>query len=71
MNPAGIHEDMGSIPGPDQWVKGSSIAMSCGVGHRGSLDLARLWLWYRLAAVALIGPWTPWPGNFYMPWVQP
>ena len=30
--------------------------MSCGVGHRCSSDLALLWLWRRLAAVALIGP---------------
>ena len=29
--------------------------MSWGVGHRCSSDLA-LWLWYRLAAVALIQP---------------
>ena len=28
--------------------------MSCGVGHRPGLDLALLWLWYRLAAAALI-----------------
>ena len=28
--------------------------MSCGVGHRCSLDLALLWLWYRSAAAALI-----------------
>ena len=28
--------------------------MSCGVGHRHSSDPALLWLWYRLAAVALI-----------------
>ena len=35
--------------------------MSCGVGHRSSLDLALLWLWCRLAAVALIRPlaWEP------------
>ena len=28
--------------------------MSCGIGCRCSLDLALLWLWYRLAAVAPI-----------------
>ena len=35
--------------------------MNCGVGHRCGLDLALLWLWCRLAAVALIGPlaWEP------------
>ena len=35
-----IHEDVGLIPGLDQWVK----------------DLALLWLWCRPAAAALIGP---------------
>ena len=30
--------------------------MSCGVGHRRSLDLTLLWLWCRLAATALIRP---------------
>ena len=30
--------------------------MSCGVGGRLGSDLALPWLWYRLAAVALIGP---------------
>ena len=35
--------------------------MSCGVGCRCGSDLALLWLWLRLAAVALIGPlaWEP------------
>ena len=35
--------------------------MSCGVGHRRSSDLALLWLWCRLAAMALIRPlaWEP------------
>ena len=35
--------------------------MSYGVGHRRRLDLALLWLWHRLAAVALIRPlaWEP------------
>ena len=31
-------------------------AVSCGVGCRGSSDLALLWLWCRRAAVARIGP---------------
>ena len=35
--------------------------MSSGVGHRSGLDLALLWLWCGLAAVALIRPlaWEP------------
>ena len=30
--------------------------MSCGTGHRHSLDLALLWLWHRPVASALIRP---------------
>ena len=35
--------------------------MSCDVGHRCGSDLALLWLWCRLASVALIQPlaWEP------------
>ena len=35
--------------------------MSCGIGCRRGLDLLLLWLWHRLAAVALIQPiaWEP------------
>ena len=35
--------------------------MSYGVGHRGGSDPALLWLWYRLADVALIQflAWEP------------
>ena len=35
--------------------------MSCGVGHRRNSDLVLLWLWRRLAAIALIRPlaWEP------------
>ena len=54
MNPASVsmHEDTGSTPGLDQWVKDlAGIAMSC-VGCRCSLDPALLWLWCGLAAVA-------------------
>ena len=41
--------------------EGSGIAMNCGVGLRCGSDLALLWLWHRLAAVALIPPlaWEP------------
>ena len=50
-NPTRNHEVLGS---------GSGIAMSCCVGHRRGTDSA-LWLWHRLAAVALIRPlvWEP------------
>ena len=62
-NPTNIHEDMDSIPALTQWVKGSSVDMSCGVGPRCSSDPALLWLWLwrRLAAAALIQPlaWEP------------
>ena len=37
-NPASIHEGVGSIPDLTQWVKGSSIAMSCGIGHSHCSD---------------------------------
>ena len=52
-NPTRNHEVEGLIPGLAQWVKGP---VSCGVGRRHGLDLALLWLWCRLAAVAPIGP---------------
>ena len=35
---------------------GSSVAVSCGVGHRGGLGPVLLWLWCRPAAVVLIRP---------------
>ena len=54
-------EVAGSIPSLTQWVKDPGVAMSCGVGRRRGLDLALLWLWCWLAAVALIRhlAWEP------------
>ena len=34
--------------------EGSSVAVSCGVGHRRGSDTELLWLWCRPAAVAPI-----------------
>ena len=61
MNPTRIHEDVGLIPWPHSVGQGSGVAVSCGVGHRGSLNLAWLWPWCRPAAAAPIGPlaWEP------------
>ena len=56
MNPTRIHEGSCLIPGLTQWVKGSGVAMSCGVGCRCSSDPGLLWLWSRPVATALIRP---------------
>ena len=48
-------------PWPCSVGYGSSIAVSCGVGCRQGSDPKLLWLWYRPAATAPIGPlaWEP------------
>ena len=53
QNPTSIHEDVRSTPGLTQWIKGSGVAVSCGVSHRHGSDLVLLWLCHRLAAAAL------------------
>ena len=61
MNLTRIHEDAGLIPGLVRWIKGSGVAVSCGVGLRHSSDPVLLWLWCRPAATAPIRPlaWEP------------
>ena len=53
-NPTGTPKDTSLVPSFAQWVKGSGVAMSCGVGCRCGLDPLLLWLWHRLVATAPI-----------------
>ena len=48
-------------PWPRAVGQGSSVAMSCDVGHRHGWDPQLLWLWYSLVATAPIWPlaWEP------------
>jgi len=61
MNQTKNHEVAGLIPGLAQWVKGSGIAVSCGVGCRRGSDPKLLWLSCRPVAIAPMRPltWEP------------
>ena len=53
-NPTNIHEDVGLIPGPTQWVK--HLTLPCySTGWNLGWDFMLLWLWCRPAAAAAIG----------------
>ena len=51
-----IYEDSGLSPGPIQWVKDSVLPWAVVWVKDTSPDAELLWLWHRLAAVALIWP---------------
>ena len=55
-NSPSTHEDAGLIPGLAQWIKGSGVATSYGIGCGYGSDLVLLWLWRRPTAMALIQP---------------
>ena len=65
------HEDASSIPGLAQWVKGSSVAMSCDVGCSHGLDLALLLLWPWHRPVATAPDSTPSLGTSICHWYAP
>ena len=55
-NATSIHEALSLIPGLFQWMRGSGVAVSWGVGHRCGLDPELLWLRHRPVATAPAGP---------------
>ena len=61
MKSTSIPEDAGSIPALTQWLKGTGVAVNCGVRRRRSSDLALLWLWHRPVTTAPLRPlaWEP------------
>ena len=64
-NLTGIHQDTGLILSLYQWVKGSGVAMSSGVGRRHGSDPVLLWVGRQIQL-----QFDPQLENLHMPRVQ-